>query len=361
MDGFIESLHAALGQGQAVVAPARNHRAGGEHDINATCTNGQRARDDRAIARELAALLDRAMNLNQWAHAERIAHTAARLTRDHPILAERLARLRAARGEFEIALTIIDSCITQPASMRLLRAICLLQLGRRHEAHLDLHEWSRRSSAPLHARLILALLELDEGDDEAAAIALQRNLRQIEDPHTLAALLLMAVSRGRSTLAGLWARRLRAAIASHPSPALFHTMLAACGFAQREAGVPDSPAAAATLATELIGNEHLLPALVEAQRLEGDHAAARLLINALRQAVDELDDPCAACAALADLYVMLGEREVAAAWRGRTGDLEPQRDDVLASIGRGGVARPANDVIVSAENHDAAQVWEAAA
>jgi hypothetical protein len=354
VDGFVEALQVVLGQGAAVIAPSQAPlpRANPEPAPSANSeprsgvdavpdfshnpaelASGESApgdatrrdkRDERDIARQLAAALDRAAELEQWDLAQRIASQAARIASQHPLLAERIARLRAARGEFEIALTIIDSCAQRTASMRLLRAVCLLQLGRRHEAHLDLHAWARRSSAPLQSRLALALLEWEEGDEEAAITALQRSLKQIEDPHTLAALLLMATMRERTALAAIWAGRLRASLASHPRRAMFDTLLMALGFVEREPQpLPDSPAAIATLATELIGNEDLLPALVEAQRIADDRDTATLLAASLEQAIDELNDQSAGCTALSELSSMLGRHDEAEAWGCRAATQSP--------------------------------------
>ena len=335
VDGFIETLHSALGRREGVLATTAAPQA----SSNAT--------DDRTIARELAASLDRATSLGQWELAERIAAQSIRIAREHPLLAERIARLRTAKNEFEAALNVIDSCHTQPASMRMLRTVCLLQLGRAHEAHADLLGWARRSSAPLQARLMLALLEWESGHHDDAVAALQHNLKQIEDPHTLAALTLMAASQNRTHMAGIWAERLRTVCVSHAQRPYFETLLLAAGFARPKQRIAATPEAAATLATELLAQEHLIPALVESQRLaqrssqdrSGEDETPRLLADAIALAADEVEDPVTACSALADLHERLGEHEIAEAWRGRAA--ANRRDDVLASIGRGGVGRVA--------------------
>jgi hypothetical protein len=327
VDGFLESLHAALGRGEVTIAPRRDASSSEAAIVEAD------VRDERTVARELSAMIDRAIERGQWEAADRVARTATRLVAKHPVLGERVARLHAARGDFDSALAVIDAGAVRPASMRMLRVVCLLQLGRRCEAHLDLHEWARRSSAPVHARLVLALLEHAEGDDEAACLALQRNLRQIEDPHSLAALMLLAMTRRRAELARLWAQRLRCAIDGYGSAAMFEVMLAACGFPQRAASRQETPTAAAALAVELIGRDHLVPALVEAQRLHGDVTQTRLLTDALTLSADEMDAPHVTCDALANLHAMLGDRELSAAWRGRAVAVNAQREHVLATIG----------------------------
>jgi predicted negative regulator of RcsB-dependent stress response len=324
-------LHSALGQREGVIATS----------------DAPRPVEDRSVARELAAALDRATSLGQWELAERIATQSDRIAREHPVLAERLARLRVARSEFEAALNIIDACHTQPASLRLLRTVCLLQLGRAHEAHADLLGWARKSSAPLQARLMLALLEWETGHHDDAVAALQHNLKQIEDPHTLAALTLMAASQNRTHMASIWAERLRTVCVALEQRPYFETLLQAAGFARPRHRIAATPENAAALGTELLAQEHLIPVLVEAQRLaphqtaEADTETARLLASAIANVVDEFEDTRTACASLVELHERLGEDDIAEAWRGRMH--AARRDDVIASIGgrgRTSVASP---------------------
>ena len=157
-------------------------------------TSGPQTAPQRRLARRLADAIDRAVAMGLWDHADRLARTAAPMAPDNPRLVEPLARLRLAQGDPERALHMIDTCRTRPASLRLLQATCLLFLGARTDAHLDLYRWSSRASAPLDARLLLGLLE--RGTDDSTAIrTLQRNLRHLEDVRTLQALLLMLAIR----------------------------------------------------------------------------------------------------------------------------------------------------------------------
>lgn len=334
-DGFVQSLHSALGARECVIASSAPTES---TDFGAAGLSTRGPSQDRATARELAAALDRAVELGQWLLAERIAGQSIRVAKNHPLLAERIARLRAARGDFETALTIIESCRGEHASLRLLRAVCLLQAGRSHEAHADLLHWSRKAAAPLQARLILALLEWKAGHHDDAALALQRNLRQIEDPATLAALMLMTEAEDRSQMSRHWAQRLRAASAGQAQPSIFDVVLLAAGHGQSRPQVVATAEAIAALATELLANEPVIPALVEAQRLAPDAETCRLLAGAIASGLDEMESQGAAMFALADLHDLLDEAEIAAAWRSRGRSV--RRDDVLASIGRGSALSP---------------------
>lgn len=353
VDGYIQSLQTALGARHSVIAHSSDARISRD-GAAATALEAPRHTiavddNDRATARQLAAALDRAIDLGEHELAERISIQSMRIAREHPMLAERIARLRAARGEFDSALALIESARNVPASMRLLRVVCLLHAGRRHEAHADLLHWARKASAPLPARTILAILEWEAGRIDDSAWALQRNLQQIEDPATLAALMLMAASQNRTHTADIWAERLRAACMTHPRSSLFETMLVAAGHGRPARRATITPEAVAALATELLAAEHLLPALAEAQRLRPDHEIARLVAAAIESALADFDDQTTALLTLADLHETLDERDAAAAWRSRADAVTavvqaPPREDILASISGEGVvpASPAS-------------------
>lgn len=165
--------------------------------------------EERSVARQLCAALDRAIELGLWQHADRVALAAAVLAAEYPPLAERVARLRVRQGRIETALAIIDACPASSASLRLLRAVCLLRLGRGLEAQLDLQQWCRRGSTPLDARVLLACLDAQTGDADSARAALQCNLRQLEHARSLQLLTALAVLGNRAAPAAAWAVRLR--------------------------------------------------------------------------------------------------------------------------------------------------------
>jgi hypothetical protein len=286
----------------------------------ATCTGTHPP--TRPVAAALAETLDRAMELGLWAHAERVAATAVRLAPQHPGLTERLARLRLARGAPEAALQLIAACPIPRADLRLLRCVCLAQVGRSSEAHGDLHRWARHRAAPAAARRLLAHLEWQDGDLHAAAVALRRNLACGEDPRTIALLLLLSIAQDRPEQIARWARRLQRECTMTTAEPFAESLLESLGVL-----VPPEPEAAdhapsghvARLAAELAMAEDAIPALVEAAGRgdaadDDDARATRLLADALERALPSLADPATACEALARLAVQRGDTTSTLRW-----------------------------------------------
>jgi tetratricopeptide (TPR) repeat protein len=270
--------------------------------------------EERLTARALANAIERAMHLGLWSHAERIARSAAALASRSPRLAERLARLRLVAGEPEIAINIIDGCPTSHASLRLLRTVCLIRLGRREEAHSDLLRWSRRSSAPLDARLLLAMLEWESGDEHAAAATLLRNLRHLEDRRTLELLVLSAVASGRPERIERWSTRLRHASAYGAGSPYVDIMLQSLSLAAIGLNTAATEEQIAMLAVELQGAEYVIPTLVEALEIRPQLSVASLLYEAVRRSLDEFVDRARALESLARLALALDDRAAAGEW-----------------------------------------------
>jgi tetratricopeptide (TPR) repeat protein len=309
--------------GPLATSIARLYRRGASALLSSIAPDDEsvpRVRDSRIgrhTARQLAALLDRAMQLGLWEHADRVASTAASVAHVHTGLTERLARLRLRQGQPESALAMIDSCQARPSSLRLLRNICLVQSGRRGEAHLDLHRWATRASCPLQARIMLALLERDLGDDQAATEALRGNLRHMDDPQTLAALVMLCMESGRTEQAHAWAGRLRrACVACSTAPAI-DIMLRSVGMRGIDQSADTDESHVQQLCTELLAQEHAIGALVAAQELEPDISSGRLLAAALEQALPDLESPANGYEALSRLSMALGDHDAALAWARR--------------------------------------------
>jgi hypothetical protein len=263
------------------------------------------------------------MAMGLWDHAERLARIAAPLAPGCARLAEPLARLRLAQGDPETALRVIEGCRTLPASMRLLRAICNLFLGAWSEAELDLRRWSARASAPLDARLLLGLLEWRRNDD--ATGTLKRNLRHLEDPRTLQALVLVCAHRGQREQVKVWARRLRTRCAGEGAGATasIDLMLRSLGMDGVRPDVEPTPEQVNALAMELITYEPAIATLTEAQCRRTDVPTVRLLHRAIEQALPDLRDPAAAHHALARLAILEGDREAALRFARRGLDENP--------------------------------------
>jgi len=272
-------------------------------------------RPQQRLARKLADAIDRAVAMGMWDHADRLARTAAPLATGYPRLVEPLARLRLAQGDPETALRMIETCRTPPASLRMLRATCLLFLGSRTEAHLDLYRWSARASAPLDARLMLGLMERD-GKDASAVRTLLRNLRHLEDPRTLQALLLISTQRGRPEQAQVWAGRLRdgGRSGSEGAAEISDLMLQSLGMPGLGAETEPTTDQANALAMELITFEPAITTLTDAQQRQPHLPTAFLLVRAIQQALPDLSDRSSAMHALARLSVLLGEYDAARSW-----------------------------------------------
>lgn len=316
MKGLLRSLMRRFRNQEPAACPAPTPIAPGP--AAADC-----AERDRRVALELCEGLDRAMELGLWSHAERVATTALRWAPTHAGLSERLARLRLVQSRPETALAIIDACSTQRASLRLLRAVCLLQVGRPDEAHADLHRWSRRASAPLDARRLLALLDWANGDAHAAIESLLRNLTHLEDPLSLATLVLIAVEQHRPDQATRWSERLREATGWMTSAIDCDVLLESLGMPGRnEAGEP-SETQVEHLATELTASEPSIRILVEAQQREPNRGMARLLVAAIERALPELRDQACGFESLARLALIHDEPDVAIEWARRGVEIHP--------------------------------------
>jgi hypothetical protein len=308
---------------------------------------GPQTEDLRQRARALADAIDEAMEQGHWSRAERLARSAPRLARHSARLTERLARLRLAQGDPETALNLIDGAPRKLDSTRLMRAACLIQLGRKDEAHADLLCWSRRSTAPLDARLLLALLEWEAGDHHAAGMVLQRNLRHLEDPRTVELKLLLAVARHRDDQAQEWADRLCRCTFLGSRATHRDLMLYSLGIPPQQAQQERTKEQIEALAIELVSHEHLLPSLIAALEIERHTQSARFVYDGLIEGLDELSDRTQGFAFLARLALLCEDRAAARDWTTRGLDenpmsaslrllldrLDERAPDVLATIG----------------------------
>ena len=272
---------------------------------------------ERELARKLAEGIDRAIDAGMWAHAQRLADAARSLAPQCARLSEQLARLRLTEHDPETALRIIEGCRTRPASLRLLRAVCLWLTGQRIETHLDLHRWSAKASAPLDARLLLALIEWRLGDAERSIQALHQNLRHLEDPRTLEALILIDLLNDRPDRAETWAQRLRRVSHMGAGAPEVDPMLRSLGLPGLTEEAEPTDEQAANLAMELICFEPAIDVLVAAQQRCLHTPTARQLAPAIERALPDLGDASAAMLALARLSLLQGQSSEARRWAER--------------------------------------------
>ncbi len=303
---------------------------------NASAPAKQSAQDDsdevqlgRQTSRQLCAALDRATQLGLWEHAERIAQNANRVARLNAGLTDRIARLRLVQGDSAAALAAIDACPARSGSLRLLRNVCLIHAGRRSEAHMDLHAWSARASCPLTARVLLAMIEWKAGSDTAAIEALVRNLKQIEDPDTVALLTALCVASNRPEQASDWAKRLAQDCAQTEHAAGADVMLRSLELPGISATDEPGDLHVHTLAAQLLAREGCIAALVTAQQIQPDRATARLLAAAIEQCLSDLETPAIGYESLARLALVLDDREAALDWIRRGIELCPMSSGLV--------------------------------
>lgn len=264
----------------------------------------------------LASALERAVELGIWQRAERIARSAKRLAPDHPDLSEQLARYHFARGDAKTALRTIDACHLQTASLRLLRNICLILLGRTAEAQHDLLGWSRKTTAPVYARLVQALLVMQKGEYETARKWLRMNLTQSEDPLTLAALVVICILEEQFDQAHLWANRLYETNSWNESPLDCDVFLKSLSLSRPAPAHVPSEDRIDTLSREILDCEEIIPVLVQAQKLQYDSRTAKLLSVAIERALSGLEKPQAGHEALAQLALAEENTAEARHWAG---------------------------------------------
>lgn len=274
--------------------------------------------DDRALARSLADALDEAVAMGKAHQTKIIAQSASRIAHRHPQLTERLARLRLAENDADAAIHLIEACSERTDSLRLLHVACLLQNGSTVEAHHDLNKWCHHSSAPAEARLLLALLEWEQGDLDAVSMHLRDNIRaaaaELGDEKTLMLLTCLATERNNLDHAAHWANRLRQTMwrrTGQPDVTLFINSL---NVPSNETAIAPTKDQLGALATELLAAESAIPAMVEALEIEFDAASADMLAIGIEHGLNDFAARTTAIEALSRLNVLLQRPERANTW-----------------------------------------------
>lgn len=310
-------------------------------------------------ARRLAEAIERAVGCGMFAQADRLAQSAARLMHASPSLTETIARLRLAQQCPETALAIVECSLFRTASLRLLKAACLIELGRVIEAQLDLHHWKRTEKAPAEALRLLAMIDriferdfvrASHNDDDGAQRndrlregrrGLLTNVTDENDMPSIALLMIDAAEHGRSADAALWARRLEDADALQAGVNISLVMeslgieATAGAEGQRHDADRDTRLAVAeaqTLAMELIASEDVLSALVRGVTISGDCDAAELLQKGIELALPELTDEAIGCECGARLLMMLGRANEASVWAQRGAEINPMSASIALLV-----------------------------
>jgi tetratricopeptide (TPR) repeat protein len=269
--------------------------------------------DVHRIMHQVNRTLDRAIDLGLMEHAERIVQSAMRAGLTTPQFVERVARLKLAQDDPEHALHAVNGCQGETNSLRMLRIVCQLLVGERFEAHLELRQWSRRNTCPLEARCLLALLDHAGGDSEGARNDLHQNVRQLDDPMSFELLILLAADQGKDDLAQAWAERLLRNVQSRSAVISPHLLVESLDM-PLAAEIEFTRSDVESLASELVVNEPLLPALTTGQELEPERNIATLLYRAIEYALPELTRRDAAIESLVRLAVVLENRNAAIEW-----------------------------------------------
>lgn len=227
---------------------------------------------------------------------------------------ERQARALLESGDVVGALEFAGRHSPQTSSSRMLLNICRTLAGRRVEAHLDLTDWSKRACCPMDARILLALLRLEDGDRRGAFASLARNLAQIDDPNTIQTLIVIHLERGDADEAQRWAHRLCQLPVFWTDRSMVTGWLRALGLDVPEESAEPPDALVEQLALEVLACESVIPSLQAAARHDHSRPRALLLLRALESAFDRLEAPVPACEAMARLALTLDDAPTARRW-----------------------------------------------
>lgn len=227
---------------------------------------------------------------------------------------ERQARAMLAAGDIAGAMDFAEREIAPTSASRLLLNVCRSLAGRRVEAQLDLLDWSKRACSPMDARLMLALLQLEEQDRARAIASLNRNLAQIDDPKTIQAIILIQLERGDIAEAQRWAERLCSLAINWTDRPVISAWLGSLGLETGDASAEPPDALVEQLALELLACESTIVSLEAAARYDHSRPRALLLLRALESAFDRLESPVPACEAMARLALTLDDTAAARRW-----------------------------------------------
>ncbi len=261
----------------------------------------------KVLARALAGDLERAVARGLTHAADALAAATLRTGCREATVLERVARMHDVRGEWDRALDVIDAADQPTASLLLLRACCLVRLGRIHEALSQLASQTQTTTSPLAARLLYALLLLDQGDTRDAIALLRQNVTLCEDHHTSVSLVCALIASERFHDARIALDRM---LADRPYSDLWPNAIHfARSFGIPECHIDETPTAAdvETLAAELAANERVTTILIESQKIRPTQTTLILLQRALRRVAPQLSNPVTCVVAQAEIEMLLND------------------------------------------------------
>ena len=279
----------------------------------------------RSRARVLAIAIEDAIIRRESARARRLASQTELLLPHSLRLREAVARVHASGGRFGEAVSLLCSAPLRTQSSTLLLVACLLRQGRRREAHAQLRMLCQNdATAPSEARILLAHLEHDLGDNHAAVESLLRDLRHGESPRTIEQLVLLSAIEGRLDAARRYAARLEHAVGFRTSAGRIAHLLGSLSIRPAIELVP-APQEMNQLAMEITVREEVIPALVAAQEIRPARSMVALLRRALEQALPDLDARTLAMEGLARLCRIEGHPAAALGWIDAALAIDPHR------------------------------------
>ena len=313
----------------------------------------------------LAEAIAHAVDTRQWTLAHRLVDQAYRLEQRSDKLTLAIARVLAARGQYEPSLALLDAITPQHPPSGLVRAQVLMALGRTTEAHAQLVSMPRSSEmSPQQVRL-LGLLDSEEGRTDDAIASLNELVRGSSDPLTLQCLLLIHIKRHDAQGVATTVARLRQCLIYPHLRDHLEIFLGSLRLSVDRAGT--APTARQNtvreLASALAESRSLLPALLYSQRVQHDAASARLLTQSLMMLVEKPDADAELFAAIIELVLRLDGSIAARVWLTRARDAHPlsttlaRMEEMLAAAESGVIDPadnddPAHQVIATIGPHD---------
>ncbi len=230
----------------------------------------------------------------------------------HATLHELSAWCQLIEGRADLAVESLSRDARNVARRRLLLNVARCQSAQKQAAHLDLLAWNREERCPTEARLLLAILEAEAGNREAARAILTESLQHDADTLTCQMLVLLELEDETKAIPNSRSVNLLAHAFSHDAAVdRWITSLEL----PAPAALPDVPLEMIDqLAAQLLQRPDVIPTLVVAQRHAEQPHRVELLRRALGRIVWDLEHPLPAVEALGELSLLAGQYDDARRW-----------------------------------------------